>query len=38
MTATYRPDAGKDSEGRRADRDGLLAAARTLGPLIMVAF
>lgn len=27
MTTTYRPDAGKDSEGRRADRDGLLAAA-----------
>jgi len=34
MTATYRPEAGKISEDRHADRDGLLAAARTLGPLI----
>jgi hypothetical protein len=38
MTATHRPDAGKNSEGRRPDRDGLLTAARTLGPLIIVAF
>ncbi len=34
MTATHRPQAGKDSETRCADREALLAAARKLGPLI----
>jgi indole-3-acetate monooxygenase len=34
MTTTYRSEAGKDTEITRADRDGLLARARSLGPLI----
>jgi alkylation response protein AidB-like acyl-CoA dehydrogenase len=33
MTTTHRSEAGKDTEVR-PDRDGLLAAARSLGPLI----
>jgi indole-3-acetate monooxygenase len=34
MTATYQPEPGKTREDRGADRDALLAAARSLGPLI----
>jgi alkylation response protein AidB-like acyl-CoA dehydrogenase len=34
MTATHRPEAGKQAGVTHIDRDGLLAAARALGPLI----